>query len=439
MRTLYKFLFETIGEADKLHTLAKPGALLITLSILIILAWVSHYITKRVIIGISEKIARRTKTLWDDFLVKRKVFVYMAHFVPAFFIYYSADFASPPLTQNLSGLTDTAVNALSNDYYLYLESFITKISQIYFIFIFIFLFNALLNAGLDIYNTTEYAAQRPIKGYIQLFKIFIFFLAGILIIAVLLEKDPTVLLAGLGAMGAILLLVFKDSILGFVASIQLSGNKMVKIGDWIEMKSRGADGAVIDITLNTVKVQNWDRTISTIPTYSMVTESFINWEGMRESGGRRIKRAVNIDMDSIKLCDSELLNRLQKFLIIKDYVIEKEKEIAEHNKKNNISDEDVVSGRRQTNIGVFRKYLEVYLQQHPMINKDMTFLVRHLQPTEKGLPVEIYVFCKDKLWSRYESIQADIFDHILAVIPKFDLRVFQEPSGADFKRLVKNE
>jgi len=435
MRALYKFLLENIREINEFGGLAKPGALLITLLVLIIVAWVCHYLTKKILIGITVKISRRTKTSWDDILVKRDVFRYVAHFIPAFIIYYSADFASPLLKQDVTELTDAAVTMLSGDYYLYLEQFITKVAQIYFIFIFIFLFNALLNAGLDIYNTTDYAIHRPIKGYVQLFKILIFFLSGILMIAVLLGKDPTVLLAGLGAMGAVLLLVFKDSILGFVASIQLSGNNMVKIGDWVEMRSRGADGTVIDITLNTVKVQNWDRTIST---YSMVAESFINWKGMEESGGRRIKRAVNIDMTSIKLCDSELLNRLQNFFIIKEYIIEKEKEIEEYNELNNISDEDVVSGRRQTNIGIFRKYLEVYLQQHPLINNDMTFLVRHLHPTEKGLPVEIYVFCKEKSWAVYESIQADIFDHILAVIPKFDLRVFQEPSGADFSKFVSS-
>jgi miniconductance mechanosensitive channel len=230
------------------------------------------------------------------------------------------------------------------------------------------------------------------------------------------------------------MLIFKDTILGFVSSIQLSGNNMVKIGDWIEMRSRGADGTVTDITLNTVKVRNWDNTISTIPTYSMVSESFINWKGMEESGGRRIKRAVNIDMNSIKLCDSDLLNRLQKFLLIRDYVIEKEKEIREYNKKKNISDDDVISGRGQTNIGIFRKYLELYLHQHPMVNDEMTFLVRHLNPSEKGLPVEIYVFCKEKAWARYEAVQADIFDHILAIIPEFDLRVFQEPTGSDLMR-----
>ena len=263
-------------------------------------------------------------------------------------------------------------------------------------------------------------------------------MSGILIISILLDRNPNVLLAGLGAMGAVLLLIFKDSILGFVASIQLSGNDMVKIGDWVEMRSRGADGTVIDITLNTVKIQNWDRTISTIPTYAMVTESFTNWQGMEESGGRRIKRAVNIDMTSIKLCDKAMLNRFEKFLLIRDYVKEKEKEIEEYNKLKNISAEDIISGRRQTNVGIFRKYLEVYLRQHPMVNNEMTFLVRHLHPTEKGLPIEIYVFCKDKAWARYESIQADIFDHIFAVIPEFELNVFQEISGSDLRTAFTN-
>jgi miniconductance mechanosensitive channel len=434
MGSIYKFFLENIREVGELSFLAKPAAAFITLLILIFLAWLGHYLTRQIVLRIVHQIARRSKTTWDDMLVNRKVFRNLAHLVPALILYYSAGFSYPIIYQEVSELSEATVRMLSQDYYFSLSGFLTKTAQIYFVFIFIFLFNSLLNAGLDIYNTTSYAKHRPIKGYLQLFKILIFFLSGILIISILLERNPTVLLAGLGAMGAVLLLIFKDSILGFVASIQLSGNNMVKIGDWVEMRSRGADGTVIDITLNTVKVQNWDRTISTIPTYSMVSESFINWKGMEESGGRRIKRAVNIDMNTIKLCDTALLNHLEKFLIIKDYVREKEKEIKEYNKKKNISDEDIISGRRQTNIGIFRKYLETYLHQHPMVNNDMTFLVRHLHPSEKGLPVEIYVFCKDKAWASYESIQADIFDHILAVIPEFDLRVFQEPSGTDFKR-----
>jgi miniconductance mechanosensitive channel len=434
MRSLYKFFLENIREVSELSFLAKPAAAVFTLLILIFLAWLGHYLTRQIILRIVHRIAYKSKTQWDDFMVNRKVFRNLAHLVPAFILYHSADFSYPVIHQELTEMSEATLSMLSKDYYFSLAGFLTKTAQVYFVSIFILVLNSFLNAALDIYNTTTYATHRPIKGYVQLFKILIFSLSGILVISILLERDPTVLLAGLGAMGAVLLLIFKDSILGFVASIQLSGNNMVKIGDWVEMRSRGADGTVIDISLNTVKVQNWDRTISTIPTYSMVSESFINWKGMEESGGRRIKRAVNIDMNSIKLCDTAMLNRLEKFLIIKDYVIEKEKEIREYNKKKNISDEDIVSGRRQTNIGVFRKYLETYLHQHPMVNNDMTFLVRHLHPSEKGLPIEIYVFCKDKAWARYEAIQADIFDHVLAVIPEFDLRVFQEPSGADLRR-----
>lgn len=434
MRPLYKFFLENIREIDQFTSVAKPVSALSVLIIIVLLAWIGHFLTRYVIVRIFSRIARRTKTTWDDILVNRKVFRNLAHLVPALIIYYSADFAYPEIHQNINELSDTAVSMLSRDYYFSLSGFLNTIAKIYFIFIFIFSLNSFLNATLDIYNTTSFAKNRPIKGYIQLFKILIFSLSGILIVSILLDRDPTVLIAGLGAMGAVLLLIFKDSILGFVASIQLSGNNMVKMGDWIEMRSHGADGTVIDITLNTVKVQNWDRTISTIPTYAMVSDSFINWKGMEESGGRRIKRAVNIDMNSIKLCDTALLNRLEKFLLIRDYVKEKEKEIREYNQKRNISEDDIVSGRKQTNIGIFRKYLEMYLRQHPMINNDMTFLVRHLHPTEKGLPLEIYVFCKDKAWARYESIQADIFDHILAVISEFDLRIFQEPTGSDFSR-----
>lgn len=241
------------------------------------------------------------------------------------------------------------------------------------------------------------------------------------------------LVTGLGAIAAILLLVFKDTILGLVASIQLSANNMLKPGDWIEMKKYNADGTVIDISLNTVKVQNWDKTITTIPTYALVSESFNNWRGMEESDGRRIKRSINIDMKSVRFCDNELLEKFERFMLIRDYVIGKQKEISEFNKKLSVADDDTFNARRQTNLGVFRKYLEGYLHNHPMINDDMTFLVRHLQPSEKGLPIEIYVFSKDQRWANYEAIQADIFDHILAVLPEFELRVFQNPSGSDIQ------
>jgi miniconductance mechanosensitive channel len=333
-------------------------------------------------------------------------------------------------------LAPEVFKALSVDYYWGLTGILLKFSRLYFTIIIVFVANSLLNSAFDIYNTTEYSHHRPIKGYVQLLKIFVFFMAGIMAVSILLERDPTVLLAGLGAMAAILLLVFKDTILGFVASIQLSANNMVKIGDWIEMRSHGADGTVLDITLNTVKVQNWDKTISTIPTYALVSESFNNWKGMEESGGRRIKRSVLIDTGSIKFCDAKMLNRFEKFDLIREYVLQKEAELKEYNKGKNLNEEDYISGRHQTNIGIFRKYLEVYLNQHPKINVDMTFLIRQLQPTSKGLPIEIYVFSSDQEWAKYESIQSDIFDHIFAVIPEFELKAFQEPSGADFAKIV---
>ncbi len=434
MNNVYQYLLEHFREIEGLSYFAKSLSALICILIIIVIAWFSHFLTRQVILRIVARIAEKTKTDWDDILVKNKVFNGLAHLVPAFIIYYTANFAYPPIHQNISELGQAALTELSKDYYFALGGILLKIAKFYFTIIIVYVGNTLLNSGLEIYNTTEYAHHRSMKGYVQLIKILIYFLAGIMIISILLNRDPTVLLAGLGAMAAVLLLVFKDTILGFVASIQLSANEMVKIGDWIEMKSHNADGTVVDITLNTVKVQNWDKTISTIPTYSLVSESFNNWKGMEESGGRRIKRAVYIDTGSIKFCDAAMMERFEKFLLIRDYVKQKEAEIIEFNKSKNISDEDVISGRRQTNIGIFRKYLEVYLKQHPMINQEMTFLVRQLHPTPKGLPIEIYVFCMDKAWANYEAIQADIFDHIYAVIPEFELRVFQEPSGADFSK-----
>jgi miniconductance mechanosensitive channel len=222
-----------------------------------------------------------------------------------------------------------------------------------------------------------------------------------------------------------------------VASIQLSANKMVTVGDWISMPKYSADGTVLDISINTVKVQNWDKTIATIPTYALVSESFNNWKGMEESGGRRIKRSINIDMKSVGFLTGEQIEKLRKFYLLRDYINEKEKDIEQYNKSLKLEDSEVTNGRKMTNLGTFRKYLENYLHQHPKIHQDMTFLVRHLQPTEKGLPIEIYVFSNDQAWANYEAIQADIFDHILAIIPEFGLRVFQNPSGDDFRQLIR--
>jgi len=393
-------------------------------------------IVRYIILKIIRKVAKKTRTEWDDILITRKVFHSLTHLVPAFIIYHSAYFASPGTEQTLSGLQADALLPISGDYYLNLGGFILKWAKVYFIGVAIYIISTLLNAANDIYQTTEYSHDRSIRGYIQLVKILVFFLSAILVISIILEKDPTVLIAGLGAMAAVLLLVFKDTILGFVASIQLSGNDMLKIGDWIEMPGHQADGTVIDITLNTVKVQNWDRTITTIPTYALVSESFNNWKGMEESGGRRIKRAIYIDVTTIRFCDAEMMNKLARFELIRDYVLQKEKEIMQHNRQKNISDDDLISGRRQTNVGIFRKYLENYLRNNPLIRQDMTFIIRQLQPSDKGLPIEIYVFSKETAWVNYENQQSDIFDHVFAVVPEFDLKVFQAPSGNDIKSAI---
>jgi miniconductance mechanosensitive channel len=262
-------------------------------------------------------------------------------------------------------------------------------------------------------------------------------LTVVLIISRLLDKSPWALLSGIGALTAVIMLVFKDSILGFVASVQLTTNDMVRRGDWIEMPKYGADGDVIEVSLNTVKVQNWDKTISTIPTYQLMQDTFKNWRGMSESGGRRIKRALYIDMNSIAFCDEEMLRRFEKIELLKDYLHEKRHEVAATNE--GIGDPDMPTNlRRLTNVGTFRAYVVAYLRAHPKIHKDMTFLVRQLPPNDTGLPIEIYVFSNDQDWARYEAIQADLFDHFLAVLPEFGLRVFQLPSGADFAHAIEN-
>lgn len=436
IQTLFKYLLHFFRDHAFFYEYAKPLAAGISLVSLIILAWIALVTVRFVLLKVSRKVARQTATDWDDILIRRKVFHSLAHLVPVFILYHSIEFAAPGALAQGAEVAGTTGRQVMADYYPGLGIVLLKWVKIYFIFVGIYIISTLLNAVNDIYQTTPYSHHRSIKGYLQLVKILMFFLAAILIIAALLGKDPTVLVAGLGAMAAVLMLVFKDTILGFVASIQLSGNDMVKIGDWIEMPGHRADGTVIDITLNTVKVQNWDRTITTIPTYALVSESFNNWKGMEESGGRRIKRSVFIDVNTIRFCDAEMLKRFENFELIRDYVKQKEEEIRNFNAERNIRDEDLLSGRHQTNVGIFRKYLENYLRNNPRVRQDMTFLIRQLQPGDKGLPIEIYVFSKSTAWAEYENLQADIFDHVFAVIPEFGLRVFQAPSGNDLKAVA---
>ena len=296
--------------------------------------------------------------------------------------------------------------------------------------------SSFLDLFLTIYGSSKTSHDIPLKATVQVIKIVVYFVCGIFIVSLILNKTPLYLLSGLSALGAVLLLVFRDSILGFVAGIQLIANRMVAKGDWIEMPKYDADGDVIEIALTTVKVQNWDKTIATIPTYALIGESFKNWRGMKESGGRRIKRTINIDVSTIKFCNEEMLKRFSEIQYIANYIQIKKEELSTYNDENEVDSTSLANGRRLTNVGTFRAYTVAYLRNHPMISQEMTFLVRHLAPAGYGLPIEIYVFSKDTIWVNYEGIQADIFDHLLAVVPEFDLKVFQNPSGSDFHRLV---
>ena len=388
---------------------------LIFLSIFI-LSFIAYLVAKHLILKGLSSVISRTATEWDDIILKKKVFNRLAHLAPAIVLYMT-------ITIPFAG-------------YDWLISFANGLVIIFMIAMALLAFDAFLNALLTIYSKYEVSNRIPIKSFIQVFKIIIYFTAGIFIISILLDKTPIYLFSSLGAVTAILMFIFKDAILGFVAGIQLSANRMVANGDWIEMPKYGANGDIVEIALTTVKVQNWDKTITTIPTYALITESFKNWRGMSESGGRRIKRAINIDLNTVKFCSEDMLDRFSKIQYISNYIEEKKVEVKESNKQHKVDESSYVNGRRMTNIGTFRAYVEAYLRNHPMINKDMTFLIRQLAPTEHGLPIEIYVFSKVQEWADYEAIQSGIFDHILAVIPEFDLRVFQGPSGMDFNKLV---
>ncbi len=385
--------------------------------VILLLSIVVNWIAKKLIIGIEKNIIRKTRITWDDTFLEKKVFHRLSHIAPAIVIYFTVGIA----------------------FYEY-PDFITalqKATYIYILMAVVLVLDSFINAMHTIYTTLPISENRPIKGYLQVVKILIYFVAILMIISILFSVAMGKLFTGLGAIAAILLLIFKDSILGFVASIQMAAYNMVKPGDWIEMPSRKADGTVIDISLNTVKVQNFDKTIITIPTYAMVSESFQNWRGMEESGGRRIKRSLKIDMKSVAFCTPEMLEKFKKIHLLKDYIEQKEKELVEYNKQYNIDNSILVNGRRLTNLGTFRKYVEAYLMNHPKIHNEMTFLVRHLEPDDKGIPIQIYVFSNDQRWANYESIQADIFDHLLAVAPEFGLQVFQSPSGDDFRKLTQ--
>ncbi|MCD6179170.1 MAG: mechanosensitive ion channel family protein [Bacteroidales bacterium] len=399
-----------IGEKNA-DLIANYSLLLLGILISVFLFYITRWILRKYI----AKHIRNSKTHWDDYLLEQRIFHKASYLIPAFFIGWTIN--------NIFVDLETSKNVL------------LLLVTIYKIIIITNIINAILDTVVHVYDKQSKNKEIPVKGFVQVIKILFWLIATILIVSSILNKNPTTILTGLGAISAVLLLVFKDPILGFVGGIQLAAFDMVKEGDWISLPKYNADGTVIDISISTVKVRNWDNTISTLPTYSLISDSVKNWRGMEESEGRRIKRAVLIDTHSIKFCTPEMLERFSKFEFLDNYISQTEKLIQKSNEK--INTKLLVKGRRQTNIGVFRAYLVNYLENHPSINTSLTTMVRQLEPTEKGIPMEIYAFSKIKSWVEYESIQSDIFDHILAIIPEFELSVFQEPSGADFRKILK--
>lgn len=397
--------------------LADIAARAIGIAALLLLAWAANYLAKRVILRAVLGIVKRSSATWDDVLVDAGVFTRLSHVVPALVI---RAFAGGVLGESPG-----------------VERWVDNVVTIYLLVIALGVFNAALNAGRTIYERSKSGARMPLKGFVQAVKLTGFIVVGIYIVSVLLDKTPVYFLSSLGALTAILLLIFKDAILGFVAGIQISVNQLVQVGDWIEVTKAGADGEVVDVSLTTVKVRNWDKTITTVPTYTLISDSFINWQGMQESGGRRIKRALHIDMQTVRFADEALLARWRKIVLLRPYLERKEAELADDNAKRGVDDTGPGNRRSLTNLGTFRAYIAAYLHAHPKIHQKMTFLIRHLDPTDRGLPIEIYVFSSDTVWANYEAIQADIFDHLLAMVPEFDLRIFQAPGGYDLQRLAE--
>lgn len=383
--------------------------------LLILVSYLAYVITWRIVRRILIPVMRKSKNQFDDLLVKHHFFKKISYLVPTFILYYFAESALLIFPNFIGALN--------------------SIIEILFVIIAVLIVDSLLSTLNDFYERYDFAKDHPIRGLVQIVKIIIYVIALLVIVGHLLNQNLWSLIISLGTISAVLMLIFKDPILGFVGGMQLIFNKMLSIGDWITMPKFGADGTVLEINLTTVKVQNWDKTIITIPTYNLISDSFQNWRGMEESGGRRIKRSINIDMDSVKFCTTEMLEKYRKIKILKDYIDTTELTIEQYNAETGADPSVKVNGRRQTNIGVFRAYLRAYLHERSDIHDHMTFLVRQLQPNEKGIPIEIYVFTTTTEWARFENIQADIFDHILAVIPEFDLRVFQLPSNKSLEKL----
>ncbi|MDC1105141.1 mechanosensitive ion channel [Prolixibacteraceae bacterium] len=387
MKALYPFLKEWFTNLGVSAPYGEYLGLTISLTLIAIIAMALYFITRNIIWATLPRLVSKTKSRWDDFMFKNKLFRGFAHLIPAAFIF------------NISNFADA-------DFHL-VTAILTEGTKIYLTLIFAYLLDRFLDTVLDVYNLYPFAKQRPIKGYIQMIKIFLYVVCGVIIISILLVKNPSTIVGGLGAMAAVLLLVFKDTILGLVASVQLAANRMLQIGDWIEMPSRMADGTVEDISLNTVKVQNWDKTITTIPTYAMISESVKNWRGMEEGNGRRIKKSIYIDIQTTSIIDQETFNRM---------------------KEEGLVPKSITFFDGITNVTLFREYTKAYVAKHPKVSNEMTQIIRLLQQTPMGLPLELYIFSLIKEWQPYEELQSSIIETLIAVMPAFKLKVYQYPS-----------
>ena len=372
--------------------------------IAIFVAYVLFLITNQIILRSIAKIFRKTSTKFDDVLLEQKVFNKLPYLIPLIFLYSIRDIVP---------------------FFKLVDRFIIALIAL----IILISLNALINAINDVYKKSRFSEKLNIKSYTQVVKLIINSVGIIIIAALLAGKSPIYFLSGIGALTAVLILVFKDTILSLVSSVQISSNDLFKIGDWIEAPQFGADGNVIDIALHSVKVQNWDKTICVLPTNQLINSSFKNWRGMSESGGRRIKRSIKINMKSIKFCSNSMIEKFKTIYLLKDYIEEKLTEINDHNNDKKLDETDIVNRRSLTNVGTFRAYIKFYLKNNAKIHNDMTFLVRQLAPQSDGLPIEIYVFSNDTNWVNYEAIQSDIFDHLLAILPEFELEVFQNLTG----------
>lgn len=384
-------------------------AFVITVIAVVVISFMLRMIIKFVLVKVFSRIMSRPSLVWDDMLNKNKLIHRAANLIIPVILY-------------------TVVNTIPDKY-----NYLNNIAGIISVFVLMLLIDSIISSVDEIYRRHEISKIRPIRGFLQVLKVALYIICSVIALSYLIGKSPMVLLGSIGAMTAVTSLIFKDAILGFMAGIQLTANDMIRIGDWIELPGYLADGTVVDISLTTVKVQNFNKTITSIPAYTLVSEAFINWRGMEASGGRRIKRAVHLDAADVQLCNDEMIERFKKIEMLKEYMVSKQEEIRRYNEENVIDLEEEVNGRRISNIGTFRAYITAYIKHHPGIHKDMVIMVRQLAPDDKGIPLEIYAFTNTTMWAEYESIQSDIFDHLYSVVSEFGLHIYQRPSGNDIR------